>query len=101
MSDKFASDAEIEASIRTFNSSLKSMTEAFAMVVRDAFSAFAIATADMTIATNFWLGYQMGAVGNARDWDRPDAWHRGYIRGRLAWYKRYFIKRTVRISKSS
>jgi len=35
-----------------------------------------------------WLaGFRAGYELRPRDWEAPDDWHRGWLRGRLAWVK--------------
>ena len=37
-----------------------------------------------TPAAAYLAGYQAGYEGRPSDWEMPDDWHRGYLRGRLA-----------------
>lgn len=43
-----------------------------------------VAIAEAWVQLFAWsLGYWDAVFGLGRDWSRPDAWHRGYLRGRL------------------
>jgi hypothetical protein len=42
----------------------------------------------MTPAALWALGHQAGEDGKPRDWEMPDDWHRGYLRGKRAFLAR-------------
>lgn len=55
----------------------------------DAMSLFvAAASTSMNCAVNWSIGYSQGFAGEPRDWSMPNAWHRGYLHGRLARVKK-------------
>jgi hypothetical protein len=68
-----------------------------ATVARDAFGSFAVAARALLPAFQKFAAliaalapllmtaadYRAGHQGDPRDWSMPDAWHRGYLRGRL------------------
>jgi hypothetical protein len=63
---------------------LANLGESFRAAAAPLVPAFGTLAAIMAPVALWAAGYQAGRQYLPRDWDMPDHWHRGYLRGLLA-----------------
>lgn len=69
--------------LQDFSNAAIAMGRALAPIISDVGKGFR----DLGNAVYWQTGYDAGKNGDERQWTAPDAWHRGYLRGRLYRWK--------------